>query len=138
MKKRGEATLWILIEFIAALAVLFLSIEIAKELSTGTFFEKLHIAKDISQQINTLASLNGDAYIVYDNLGDYSLKVKGNKIEVFDEESDKVKARYFFAKTKDQNLNLIFDNSNKDKNQLFIYKLENEIKISEQLPEIFK
>jgi|TARA_Y100000310_G_C20525692_1_gene735901 hypothetical protein len=97
MKKRGQATLWFLIELIAAILVVYLAVDLAVSLSTGTIFEKLNIARDISMQINALSALPGDGYIVNNNLHGYSLQFFKNKVEVFENSDEQIKGIHYFV-----------------------------------------
>jgi len=84
MKKRGQATLWFVMELVIAVFIVYMAIDISNAYSQGTIFEKLNIARNIAMQINTLSSLPGDAYIVNNNLHGYSLHFFDNKVQVFE------------------------------------------------------
>ena len=133
MKKRGDVSiLWFLISLIGAVLVGYIIVDVSLEISKGTIFEKLNIAKDLAMQINTLESIPGNAYIINPNLHDYSLHFSNNKIEVFESDSDLSPGIYYFVKIGDSNLDLRF---NKPK-QIVISKIANEIKISEEIPNL--
>ena len=129
MKKRGDINLWFLVELIGAILIVYLAINISTARAEGTIYEELNIAKDIAMQINTLASIPGDAYIVNSNLHGYSIKITDNKIEVFEDYSDLVKGTYFFVETADSNLNVNLEKPS----QVVISKIADEIKISQDI-----
>jgi|TARA_Y100000310_G_scaffold257360_1_gene265404 hypothetical protein len=132
MKKRGDINLWFLVELIGAILIVYLAINISTSRAEGTIYEELNIAKDIAMQINTLASIPGDAYIVNNNLHGYSIKITDDKIEVFEDYSNLVKGTYFFVKTVDSNLNTNL----KKPNQVVISKISNKLSISENIPNL--
>lgn len=133
MKKRGDISLWFLIEVIAAFLVAYLAVDVSLAYSKGTIFEKLNVAKEISTQINTLNSISGDAYIVNDNLNGYSIKITGNKIEVFNDDSDIIKGIYYFIKLESQNIDFKLKNSIEEPKTIIISKIGNEISIKEKI-----
>ena len=132
MKKRGQATLWFLIELIAAVLVLYLAIDLAITLSKGTIFEKLNIARDISMQINTLSAFPGDGYIVNNNLHGYSLRFEGNKVEVFEDIDENLKGAHSFVPiTPITYSNPVFD----EPSQIIVSKIGDKIEISDNIPD---
>ncbi len=131
MKKKGIAPLWFLIELVAAIFVAYLIVNVSTAYAKGTIFEKLHIAKDLSLQINTLASVPGEAYIVNKGLHGYSLQFFNDRVEVFEDSSDQARGVYYFVKIGDQKLNLRLNKPE----QVVISKINNGIIISEEIPE---
>ena len=132
MKKRGDITLWFLVELIAAILVVYMAIDIASAYARGTIFEKLNVAKDLSMQINTLAALPGDAYIINKDLHGYSLKFFVNKIEVFEDSFELSKGIHYLVNIEDSDFDLILDKPE----QVVISKIENKITISEEMPDL--
>lgn len=132
MKKKGQATLWFLIELIGAVLIVGIAIEIAVTLSQGTFFEKLNIARDISMQINTLSSLPGDGYIVNKNLHGYSLRFINNKVQVYEDVNEISKGVHSFVTIKAENFDLTFVKPD----LIVIAKIGDEIEISRDIPSI--
>lgn len=130
MEKKGVISLWFLIEVVGAFLVGYMAVEVSVGLSKGTIHEKLNIAKDLAMQINTLASVPGDMYIINKDLHGYSLHFLDDKIEVFESDFDQVKGVYYFIRTSNSNFDL---NLNKP-NQVVISKINGEIKVSEELP----
>lgn len=129
MKKRGEATLWFLVELAGAILVAYLAGSISLAYTQGTIFEKLNIAKDLAMQINAISSVPGEAYIINKDLHGYSLYFSDNKIEVFEDNSDLIKGTYHFAGTAGSKLELRLINPE----QVVISKINDEIKISEDI-----
>ncbi|MDP6547351.1 MAG: hypothetical protein QF917_00110 [Candidatus Woesearchaeota archaeon] len=132
MKKRGEATLWFLVELIGAFLVAYLAGSISLAYAQGIIFEKLNIAKDLAMQINTLSSVPGEAYIINKDLHGYSLYFSDNKIEVFEDASELIKGTYHYAGAMGSNLELRLIKPE----QVVISKINDEIKISEDTPSI--
>lgn len=132
MKKRGEATLWFLVELAGAILIVWIAIDLATSLSQGTIFEKLNIARDISMQINTLSALPGDGYIINKDLHGYSLQFFNNKVEVFEDVSDQLKGIHSFVAIGDSNFDLILDKPN----QVVVSKIGGDIIISESIPNL--
>ena len=132
MKKRGDITLWFLFEFVGAFLIVYLMADVSLAYAKGTIHEKLNIAKDIAMQINTLAGIPGDAYIVNRNLHGYSLYFSNNRIEVFEHNLETTKGIYYFVKIGDAKLDLKLDKPK----QVVIAKIGNEIKISEEMPKL--
>lgn len=130
MKKRGDISLWFLVEFIGAFLIAFLAVDISINISQQRIYEKLNIAKDLAMQINALTSISGEAYIANKNLHGYSLYFNDNRIEVFDDDFDQVRGIYYFVNT---GATKIDSKLNKPK-QVIISKINNEIKISEEIP----
>ena len=128
----GEGiTLWFLIELVAAGLVAYLAVEVSLGYAQGTIYEKLNVAKDIAMQINTMQALQGDGFLVSDLHG-YSVKIAGNKIEVFAEDSDLVKGTYYFVKPKDLNMDFRLENSEKLQKHMVISKSGSRITIAER------
>jgi hypothetical protein len=132
MKKRGDITLWFLFELLGAFLIGYMAVNISLAYAKGTIHEKLNIAKDIAIQINALASIPGDAYIINRNLHGYSLYFSDNKIEVFENNFDQIKGTYYFVKIGDTKLDLRLDKPK----QVVIAKIGSEIKISEEIPKL--
>src|SRR3989344_3828148 len=130
MKKRGDISLWFLVEFVGAFLIAFLAVDISINISQQQIYEKLNIAKDLAMQINALTSISGEAYIANKNLHGYSLHFNDNRIEVFDDEFDQARGVYYFVNTGTTKMDLKL---NKPK-QVIISKINNEIKISEEIP----
>ena len=133
MKKRGEITLWFLVELIGAFLVVYLAVSISMAQAKGTIFEQLNIAKDIAMQINALNSIHGDVFISGKNMHGYSIKITGNKIEVFESESDLVKGAYYFVNTHDNSINFLLKNSADNPKNLAISKINGKISLSEEI-----
>jgi len=129
MKKRGEISLWFLIELVGFIFIVYVATTVASENVKNTIHEKLNIAKDISIQINTLSSVPGDGYIINNDLHGFSLQFYDDRVEVFDD-SELLKGTYYFVKIGDSNLNLRFDNPS----QIVVSKINNEIMVSEEIP----
>ena len=130
MKKRGEATLWFLVELVGAVLIVYMAINLATSLSKGTFFEKLNIARDISMQINTLSSLPGNGYIVNNNLHGYSLRFFNNKVEVYENSNEISKGTHSFVAIKKMDFDLVFNKPS----QIVVSKIGEDIKISGNIP----
>ena len=130
MKKRGEATLWFLVELVGAVLIVYMAIDLATSLSKGTYFEKLNIARDISMQINTLSSLPGNGYIVNNNLHGYSLRFFNNKVEVYENINEESKGMHSFVAIKKMDFDLVFDKPS----QIVVSKIGDDIKISGNIP----
>ena len=126
MKKRGDISLWFLVEVVGAFLVVYLAINVASTYSKGTVYEKLNLAKDIAMQINTLSSIPGDAYIINKNFHGYSLRIIDNKVEVFEDSNELAKGIYYFVKSGNYNLNILLQKPE----QVVVSKIGNEIKIS--------
>lgn len=133
MKKRGEITLWFFVELIGAFLVAYLAVSISTAQAKGTVFEQLNIAKDIGMQINALNSLPGDAFISGSSLHGYSIKITGNRIEVFESESDLVKGAYYFVNTHGSSINFLLKNSAENPKTLAISKINGKISLSEEI-----
>lgn len=130
MKKRGDTIgLWFIIELVAAIALVFLGWQTASNYSQGRIYEKVNLAKDLAMQINTLQSIPGDAYIINNNLNDYSVLFLDNKVEVFENEFDQTRGIYYFA----PNINVKLDVKLVKPNQLVLIKTGNEIKVSDKI-----
>ena len=132
MKKRGAATLWVVIEITIAVFIVYMAIDIAKSISQGTIFEKLNIARDISMQINALSGLPGNGYIVNKDLHGYSLRFLNNKVEVYENINEVSKGTHFFVAIKSTNFNLVFDKPS----QIVVSKIGDEIVISDSIPSL--
>lgn len=132
MKKRGNVALWFLVEFIAAFLVVYMAASVSEANAGQTIYEKLNLAKDLSMQINTLASISGDAYIINKNLHGYSVSFSNSKIEVFENNFDQAKGIYYFVNTGKSKLDLKL---NKPK-QVIMSKIGDEIKVSEEMPKL--
>jgi len=132
MEKRGQATLWFLIELIAAVFIVYMAIDLATALAQGIIFEKLNIARDISMQINTLSGLPGDGYIINKNLHGYSLQFFKNKVEVFEVDTELFKGTHSFVTI---GPDLISEKPIFEKpDQIVISKKDNGITISDTIP----
>ena len=133
MKKRGEATLWFLIELIAAVFIVYMAIDISTAYAQETIFEKLNIAREISMQINTLSSLPGNGYIVNKNLHGYSLHFLNNKVEVYEDVNEISKGVHSFVTVGNSNFgsaSLVFEKPS----QIVVSKIDDEIKILDNIP----
>ncbi|MCK4521477.1 MAG: N-acetylmuramoyl-L-alanine amidase [Nanoarchaeota archaeon] len=97
MKKRGELTLWFIIEIVMAVFVAALLINIATRYGEGDISNEHTIARDLAVQINTLQSVSGNAYIVNTALGKYTIKVKDNKVMAYISEADFTKPYYSYV-----------------------------------------
>lgn len=129
MKKRGDITLWFLIETAAAFLIAFLMTNVVLGYVNLTIYEKLNIAKDISMQINALSSIPGDAYIINSNLHGYSVYFSDNRVEVAKDSLDEIKGTYYFTKIGATKLDMRFEKPN----QIVIAKIGNEIRISDAI-----
>ncbi|MAG29122.1 hypothetical protein CL632_03195 [bacterium] len=132
MKKRGQATLWFLIELIAAIFIIYMAVDISLALAKGIIFEKRNIARDISMQINTLSGLPGDGYIINKNLHGYSLQFFENKVSVFEVDDEPLKGTHSFV-TIGPDLKsdkLIFEKPD----QIIISKKDKDITILDTIP----
>ncbi|MBI2557959.1 hypothetical protein HYW20_01445 [Candidatus Woesearchaeota archaeon] len=127
--KKGEVSLWFLIEIIGAFLIGYLLFDVSVSIAKGTIYEKLNIAKDLAMQINTLSGIPGNAYIINKNLHGYSLYFSNNKIEVFKGDSDQTKGTYYFVKIGKSNLDVKLNNPK----QVVVSKINGEIKISEDI-----
>lgn len=132
MKKRGEITLWFWVELVGAILIFFLAVDVALSRCQGTIYEKRNIAGDISAQINALSGVPGDSYIVNNNLHGYSLRFFNNRVEVFEGVSDQFRVTSYFVKIGNSDINLALDKPN----QVVISKIGNEIKISQNIPNL--
>jgi len=132
MQKRGEISLWFLIELVGAFLIGYMAVDVSVAYAQQTIYEKLNIAKDLAMQINTLSSVSGNAYIVNRNLHGYSLYFSGNRVEVFKDNFDQSKGVYHFVKIGGTNLDLRLNNPN----QVVISKIDGDIKISEEIPNL--
>ena len=132
MNKRGDISLWFLIEFIGAFLIAFLAIDFSVNLAHESIYEKLNIAKELAVQINSLSGIAGNAYIINTNLHGYSIYFSDNKIEVYDDNFDQIRGIYYFVKIGNDKLDLRF----KKPSQLVISKINNEIKISEEIQKL--
>lgn len=131
MKKKGEEfSLWFFLELMGAVFVAYLAINVATSYAKGTAYEKLNIAKDIAMQINAIQSVPGDAYIINDNLHDYSVYFNDNRVEVYEEGLDQTKKAYYFTKPSDFKI----DHRMVKPKQIVISKINNEIKIFGEIP----
>ncbi len=129
MKKRGDISLWFLLEFIVAFSVVYMAVNVSVAYAQGTIYEKLNLAKDLAMQLNTIAGISGNAYIVNKNLHDYSFYFIDNRIEVSDS-NDLVKGIYYFVKTEESDINIRLIKPK----QIVISKIDGEITISEEIP----
>ena len=75
-------------------------------------------------------------YIINKNLHGYSLQITDNKIEVFEDESDLTKGVYYFVNIAGSDLNFRLDNSEETPKQIVISKINDEIRISESVPQL--
>jgi hypothetical protein len=132
MKKRGEATLWFLIELVATVFLVYMAIDVSTTIVEGTFFEKLNIARDISMQINTLSGLHGDGYIINNNLHGYSLHFFKDKVEVYEQLGEDTKGIHSFVAISDTDYSLNYGKPD----QIVISKIDGQIEISEDIPNI--
>ena len=123
--------MWFFVELIAAFFVAYVAVDVSLAYAKGTIFEKLNIVRDIGMQINTLMSVPGDVEIIKNDLQGYSVRITGNKIEVFKRESDLFKGTYFLAESEIKIDNFFLDNSKEHPKKLVISKVDNEIKLSE-------
>jgi hypothetical protein len=131
MKKKGEEfSLWFLLELIGAIFVGYLAVDVAVSYTQGTIYEKLNIAKDLAMQINTLQAVPGDAYVLNDKLHGYSVYFIDNKIEVYEEGYDQSKGVYYFVNHADSKIDIRLIKPK----QVVIAKINNQIKISEDIP----
>jgi|SRR3989338_4674362 len=130
MKKRGDMTLWFLIETLAAFLIGYLATSVALAYVNLTIYEKLNLAKDISMQINALSSIPGNAYIINTNLHGYSLYFSNDKVEVAESSIDQLKGIYYFTGIGNSKLDARFEKPK----QIVIAKIGNEIIVSETIP----
>ena len=130
MKKRGDISLWFLVEIIGAFLIGYMAVNVSVAYAQNTIYEKINIAKDLSMQINTLESIPGNAYIVNKNLHGYSFYFFDNRIEVSENDFDQARGVYYFVNTGKSKFDLRL---NKPK-QLVLSKIGEEIKISEYIP----
>ncbi|MBL7055553.1 hypothetical protein ISS07_01430 [Candidatus Woesearchaeota archaeon] len=135
MKKRGAATLWMLIELVAAFLVAYIAVDVSLAYAQGTGFEKLNVAREIGLNLVAISSVPGDSYLVNDNLQGYSLRVYSGKIEVFEKEDDFVKGVYTLPKS-DLVGNFGLKNLEGSK-KIVISKIDNKVMISEKIPDFF-
>lgn len=129
-KRATEIPSIYLIRVTGAVLVAVLLIQISSNIAKGTIFEKLNLAKNMAMEINTLISIPGDGYIINSNLHGYSFYFNGNKIEVYENFNEISKGVYYFARNSNIKLNLRLEKPQ----QIIISKVNNEIKISEQIP----
>ena len=135
MKKRADTdliSLWFLMELIGAFLVGYMAVNLSLAYTQWTIYEKLNIAKDLAMQINTLSSVQGNAYIVNNNVNGYSISVADNKIEVFQDEFDQSRGVYYFVKKANSNLNIKLEKPK----QIILAKIGDEISISEKIPNL--
>ena len=132
MAEEEEINLYFFLELAAAFFVGFILVNIAISYSKGTVYEKLNIAEDIAMQINTISSLPGDAYLIDKNMHGYSLYFNGNKIEIYDIESDPTKGVYYFSQVGNLNIDTRLDKPK----QVIVSKINGQIKISEEIPNL--
>jgi len=135
MKKRADfdlVSVWFLIELVGAFLVGYMAVDLSVAYAQGTAYEKLNLAKDIAMQINTLSSVQGNAYLVTKNNYGYSVSVTDNKIEVFEDDSDQLKASYYFVKKADSKFKVILYKPN----PIVVSKIGNSIKISAEIPDL--
>ena len=128
--KKGEVSLWFLIELIGAFLIGYLLFDVSISIAKGTIYEKLNIAKDLAMQVNTLSGISGNAYIINKNLHGYSLYFSNNKVEVFKDDFDQTKGVYYFIKVGTSTLDVKLNNPK----QVVISKINGEIKVSEDIP----
>ena len=84
MKKRGQLlTLWMLISIIGAVLVAYVFVEIGTQRGSGEIFLKSRLAKELALEINSLYSVQGDAYIVNNELYGFSFKFNNEEVRVF-------------------------------------------------------
>lgn len=132
MGKRGDISLWFLVEFVGAFLIAFFAIDFSVNIAHERIYEKLNIAKELSMQINALSSVPGNAYIINNNLHGYSIYFSDNKVEVYDDTFDQLRGVYHFAKIGNSKIELKFDKPK----QLVISKISNEIRITEEIPKL--
>lgn len=136
MKKRGQLlTLWMLISILGAVLVAYVFVEIGTQRGSGEIFLKSRVAKEIALEINSLYSIQGDAYIVNNELYGLSFKFKDDSVRVFKGIDGIIgTASYPFVKSGQQELNYEF----KKPKQIVLSKINNKIKITKEIPDIFK
>lgn len=131
MTEGGEQfSLWPLLEGIIGVFIFLFAIQVAITYTDGSVFGKLNIAKDLAMQLNTIQAVPGNAYINNTNLHGYSIYFSGNKIEVYEENYDRVKGIYYFVSPEGFDI----DKRLIKPKQVVISKIGNEIKISEETP----
>ena len=132
MGKKGEAPLWVLIEILGAFLIGYLAFEVSTAYANRTIYEKLNIAKDIALQIDTLSGITGDAYIVNSNLHGYSIRFFDDRVEVYKDDIDQLKAVRYFTKIGKAKLDKDF----KTPKQVVTAKIGNEIVVSETISKL--
>jgi len=136
MKKRGDISLWFLVELIGAFLVAYMAVNISLAYAQGTIFEKLNVAKDIRIQINSIIAVPGDTYLINDNLHGYSIKIEENKIEVFESKDEIAKGVSYFANAEGSELDFTLINSEEQNKKLVISKIGGKVSISDEIPNL--
>ncbi len=136
MKKRGQLlTLWMLVSIIGAVLIAYTLANIGSQRATGEVFFKSRVAKDIALEINSLYSVQGDAYIINDNNYSYSFEFKDNKVRVFKDKLGLFSASsYDFVKSGQEDIDYKFEHPK----QLVISKINSKITITEEIPDFFR
>ncbi|GEM_PF-2938195 len=130
MKKRAEATLWFLIEAVGALFIGYLAVNLSLQITQGSIYEKLNVAKDLALELDALRSVPGDAYIINSNTHGFSIAITGNKIEVFEFQSEPYKGVYYFVEGKETQSDVRLEKPK----QIVLSKINNNIRVSEEIP----
>ena len=125
MTKKAEATLWMLIELVAAFFIGYMAVDVAEAYAHNTIFEKLNIAKDLSMDINAVISVPGDVVLTEKNLHGYSVHFYENRIEVYENELEQAKGVYYYTKVGGK-----IDVKLNKPTEITISKINNDLKIS--------
>ncbi|MBS3130993.1 hypothetical protein J4212_01035 [Candidatus Woesearchaeota archaeon] len=131
MKKRGEISLWFLLEAVGAFLVAYTAVSISIGYSQGTAFEKLNLAREISTEINSMYAVSGDAVAVIPDLHGYSVKIEGDTVEVYEAAFDPTKAAHHFATAQSTQIKEDFREPKgmyikKDGNRVAVFEIKNE------------
>jgi N-acetylmuramoyl-L-alanine amidase len=133
MKKRGDLSIYFVIEILAAIFVVYILISVAESYGTYDVFEQMRLSRKLAMQVNALNTLAGNAYLVDDDTSKYEIKFYKDRVDVFKENTDILKSSYSFVNNKNSILDYSFVKSNK----LVLIKDGNKIKVSTKIPDKF-
>jgi len=136
MKKRGDLTITALFEVLIAIFGVFLLIYVASLYGNGEAYGMVYNAKQLALQIDALNAVPGDAYFFHNRLSDYTIHFHEGRVDVYQGEyhggQDVYKGTYHFTKKSKQQIDGKFIKPN----HLFIAKINDEIIISEEMPNV--
>ena len=131
MKKKGDLTIYFIIEILAVIVVVWLLYNVALGFGTGEAYKKIKIVEEKALELNTLSALSGNAYITNEGTGNYSFNFNKNNVELYDE-VEFIKTSYPIVLPEYINLDYKFSNPKK----IIISKIMGNIILGEEIKNI--